>query len=284
MGYEDQLDDNRDEHSVPTARPVLYGPQGADDAMLLRGQDQTSARWDIFWLILWAGSTYLLMSLVVGLFILPPDTGDASSDTGDVSSRLNLGFTLVWGLLTMAGAMMIARLREQPLSSLGLTSHLWPLKGLLGIPGVLGAWASLLLVYLVFSLVAPEWAEGLVKNRERIMEHVPRLQPVTLCGVFLVVGVYEEVIFRGFLLTRLRRATGSVAAAVLLSAFLFAAPHMPTQQAITVVPLFLIGVLWGGLTWWQRSLVPAIVAHVVFNLAQILILFYGPIEPGGTAA
>ncbi len=284
MGYDDEFSQARGEPSVPTARPVLDGSEGTGDPMLLRNQDQTSARWDIFWLIFWAGSTYVFMSLVVGLFVAPPDARDSSSDTGELSSRLNLAFTLVWGLLTMAGAMMIARLREQPLSSLGLTSHLWPLKGLLGIPGVLGAWASLLLVYLVFSLAAPEWAEELVKNRERIMEHVPRLRPVTLCGVFLVVGVYEEVIFRGFLLTRLRRATGSISAAVILSALLFAAPHMPTQQAITVVPLFLIGVLWGALTWWQRSLVPAIVAHVVFNLAQVLILYYGPVESGATAA
>ena len=54
---------------------------------------------------------------------------------------------------------------------------------------------------------------------------VPRLHPLGYVGVAAMVGIYEEIVFRGFLMTRLRRATGSWFVAVLASTALFTSLH-----------------------------------------------------------
>ena len=234
--------------------------------MLVLGQDRASAWSDVVMLVVVAATAYFLTSLFVGLLIGPDPTG--------IGRAVHFGSTLVWGLLVMGFAISMARLRGQPLESLGLSLNEWWLQGLLGVSGAVAAWAILLGFWLVLVQVAPDWEEALRENPERITDQIPRLHPVWLCAVSLVVGMYEEVIFRGFILTRLRRATGSVVAAVMLSAVLFGLPHGATQVPITIIPILLIGVAWGVLTWWQRSLVPAIVAHTLFNLGQFIALYY----------
>ena len=66
--------------------------------------------------------------------------------------------------------------------------------------------------------------------------------------------------------------TGSWVAAVVLSSALFAAPHAVMQAAAIIIPLFFIAVLWCVVTMWRRSLVPAVVAHFVLNLVNLLFI------------
>jgi membrane protease YdiL (CAAX protease family) len=75
------------------------------------------------------------------------------------------------------------------------------------------------------------------------------------------VGVYEEVVFRGFLLGRLRVLSGSRALAVLISAVLFAAGH-GYQGTLGLVQTFAVGLVLGALAIARGSIWPTIVAHV----------------------
>jgi uncharacterized protein len=98
------------------------------------------------------------------------------------------------------------------------------------------------------------------------------LPAAALFPVALFVGVYEEIVFRGFLQSRLELAVGATAttgraraaAVVVLSALLFGVGH-GYQGAIGIVQTTAIGLVLGASTYWSRSLWPAVVAHVAID-------------------
>ena len=84
----------------------------------------------------------------------------------------------------------------------------------------------------------------------------------------------EEIVFRGILLSYVRRISRSWTVAIVVSSCVFALPHVFDQEAATCVPLFCVGGVWAIFTLWRRSLVPAIVGHTLFNFPQIIYLLY----------
>ncbi len=82
-----------------------------------------------------------------------------------------------------------------------------------------------------------------------------------LLAFALLPALCEELAFRGFLLSGLRRRFRP-RDAVLVSAFLFALYHM---NAFLFLPAFFLGVALGLLTLRSRSLLPAIALHFLHN-------------------
>jgi len=122
-------------------------------------------------------------------------------------------------------------------------------------------------------LLAPEDAP-----RQGIAEVADRLEGTLSRIVFvvLVVGlapVVEEIVFRGMLLARLRRAM-SPPAAIALSAAAFAVIHYVLDpDALFAVPgLFVIGVALAWLALRSGDLSAAIFVHVGVNLTGALVL------------
>jgi membrane protease YdiL (CAAX protease family) len=118
----------------------------------------------------------------------------------------------------------------------------------------------------------PALIDQMTENAERLMRLMPRLHLLTFGGVALTVGVYEELVFRGFLMPRLRRATGSWTAAVVISTILFTIPHWIDQTTVALVPVAILSVVFSLLTIWRKSLVPAIMGHFLFDWAQFVAL------------
>jgi membrane protease YdiL (CAAX protease family) len=92
--------------------------------------------------------------------------------------------------------------------------------------------------------------------------------------VTLLIGLWEELVFRGFLMPRLRRATGSWAIAVLLSTAVFAALHVIDQVPAALVLVTVLSLMFSLVTIWRRSIVPAVVAHALFDLGVFMTLYY----------
>jgi sodium transport system permease protein len=74
-------------------------------------------------------------------------------------------------------------------------------------------------------------------------------------------AVCEELVFRGFVLTGLRRRFRPVTA-VLISSFLFAVAHMNVFQ---LLPTFVLGVVLGTLVVRSGSVLPGMVFHLLHN-------------------
>ena len=91
--------------------------------------------------------------------------------------------------------------------------------------------------------------------------------------LFLVValtpGICEEVLFRGFLFRFFERY-GS-AKAIVISAALFAVFHL---DPFRLLPVFLLGMLLGYLTYRSKSLITSMLSHTVNNALAIFLVTY----------
>ncbi|MDO5714816.1 MAG: CPBP family intramembrane metalloprotease [Tissierellia bacterium] len=83
----------------------------------------------------------------------------------------------------------------------------------------------------------------------------------------IIPGICEEIFFRGVLLQWYRQL-GRVSA-IFLSGFLFAIFHFNLQNFIS--PL-LLGILLGSIMWWTGSVIYAMEAHIIHNIAGIMFL------------
>jgi len=92
---------------------------------------------------------------------------------------------------------------------------------------------------------------------------------LTLFAFCLVAPVAEEIFFRGFLYTALRPHLGARWAAVITAAF-FATAH-----AVSIVPLFVMGLLFAYVRERTDRLWCPIVIHIVNNSLACLQVFLG---------
>jgi sodium transport system permease protein len=77
----------------------------------------------------------------------------------------------------------------------------------------------------------------------------------------LMPAVFEELAFRGFILSGLRRRLGP-GSAILLSSCLFALYHMNVFQ---LLPAFLLGTVLALLALWSGSILPGMLFHCLYN-------------------
>lgn len=84
-------------------------------------------------------------------------------------------------------------------------------------------------------------------------------------SVFVAAPIVEEFVFRALIMTKLRREV-STAAAIIVSAILFALIHAMAGGVITVVHAFLGGLIFALSYVKTRSLFPAIAAHIFGNI------------------
>ena len=95
--------------------------------------------------------------------------------------------------------------------------------------------------------------------------------PQILLAAFLVavVAVAEETIFRGYLILRFKTLSTSSTAAVVLSAFIFSLGH-GYEGSAGVVTVGVIGLFFGLIYLWRRSLVPTMVMHFLLDFVGIV--------------
>jgi uncharacterized protein len=100
-----------------------------------------------------------------------------------------------------------------------------------------------------------------------------RGHPATIFFIALTAGVTEELIFRGYLLTRLSQLFKNNAVAILLSSLLFALLHYKYGSYRELIFTFLIGALFSVYYLEYRNIKALIVVHFLIdfinmNLAQ----------------
>ncbi len=110
--------------------------------------------------------------------------------------------------------------------------------------------------------------------RSRMLEDfgtlISEMSGLTLVGAVLVIGlgpgIGEELLFRGYIQTRLRRRWGP-GWAILLTSILFGVMHIDPVQGTFAMG---VGFFLGYLTERTGSLWPAMVCHTVNNMVSIL--------------
>jgi hypothetical protein len=248
------------------------------------------AHWAIA--IAWFFLAFFLFQLVGGItsaIVLLPEIMEVMQQGGDIQavfsdnlSKVFIGNTTGQFLIIGLASYSIAKLHAIPGNHLEFlrlqtSKNVWrvtlitailvfafmPLNGFLG-------WLN----YLVFdSLVQAfpslNWfVEMQDTMAETIKGFISSENAVILAflHIGIVPAIFEEVMFRGYLLRALEKSWGIIAA-ILVSGFLFGAYHV---QPSNFIPLTMLGILFGYITYVSRSLIPAMIAHLLNNGGQVI--------------
>ncbi len=199
-----------------------------------------------------------------------------------------LGFsTPIVSALGLAAVMLLATalfVRDDTSwrESLGLQRQ--PLAAVLGrsFLGFLGTYAvNMLLMSIALTFIAPEDLAGVAATRVTRLEPLANLPGGAILPLAAFVALWEETVFRGFLLGRLRAAIPSRdtrgarrrrdALAVLVAALFFGLGH-GYQGGLGLAQTTLAGVALGALAIWSRGIWPAIGAHLAIDAIGLVAL------------
>jgi membrane protease YdiL (CAAX protease family) len=166
---------------------------------------------------------------------------------------------IVAELMLVVVAVVGMRMQGLPVAALGLARA--DLR-YVGAAILIGASVWYLNLSLIELLPLPD---GGVKTLQDIVDG-PHLV-LAVFALAVLPAICEELIFRGILVRSL--ATRFVpAAAVVISALVFAAYHLSVLQ---LIPTFTLGVLAGAMTLRAHSVIPAMTAHMINNAIAILV-------------
>ena len=251
-----------------------------------RPSQRTWPTWVSMFLILPLGSiTFSVVALLLGALVCGADLTDQGGMEkwiGEISSSpAGILILIAPGqLFLLALSVGVAVPSPDPLSKrLGLVRPRISPRTLvllcLGTPVV--QLVSLLFASIFFDLNEPsehmEMLGGLFTGQEGVVG-------VSLLILFAAVmpGLTEELFFRGYVRVGLERRFG-FAVAIFVPALIFAFIHGDPMHATAVLPL---GLWFGCLAWWSRSVIPSIIAHFVNNLFAIFNARYATaLEEGG---
>ena len=162
---------------------------------------------------------------------------------------------VLW-FLTAVLILYVLKVERRPLASIGLKKPTWK-TWVFGILGGIVMVAGMATIYLV---VFP--ALG-VSSTESTMQAILATPFWLRFMVVVRAAVFEEVLFRGFMIERLVEITGSRALAGIISAVVFTLMHLGSWGWIHI-PIAACGALVLTLLYlWRRDLVSNMVAHFV---------------------
>jgi uncharacterized protein len=248
---------------------------------LIKGkQSILSQNSDLTWLTLWDGET-ILQVFVVGFFLMGqiivpllvagiisflkiPISGD---------TRTQAFFILINYVFLSSGALLVLYFsirRFFPLPEgwfrINFGSGKWIFWGI-------GGYCVAVPVVLIVSLVNQQIWQG-QGGSNPILQLALQNQDSLALGIFfftaaIAAPLFEEFLFRGFLLPSLTRYL-PVWGAIVLSSFLFAAAHLSLSE---IIPLFFLGCILGVVYTRSRNLLSSMLLHSLWNSGTLLALF-----------
>lgn len=96
-----------------------------------------------------------------------------------------------------------------------------------------------------------------------------KTNPFLLMYTAITAGVTEELIFRGYLLPRLKILLKSPFLAIFISALIFSLAHFQYGTIINVVAPFIIGLALAFYYWEYRNIKIIIIFHILWDLAGL---------------
>jgi len=139
-----------------------------------------------------------------------------------------------------------------------------------------GAGAGCLMVAVTYLLYPPlaRLSPLIATGTARLYASFRALPPVIASLALLPVIIGEELVWRGVVQTELVRRIGPWRG-VILAALAYALAHAPLGSPLLVAVALLCGMAWGTLRAVSGSLVPSLLAHLVWDL---LVLLWLPLD------
>lgn len=293
--FDDIPDSTHSDSPAIQARPISASPGGFLVArrvspLLLPGYSRVAALVDIIVF----SAPFIILALVVHFSLSAAELPVASDSAEHVNTEsyeqsnegsgqetradtdrsggalFNLGLTLFLGLGSAGFVLLLLLFRRQRVETIGLTMRNLRVDLLWSLVVLVAMYAAHLFPALSMMLLFPDTWSQFSENAEQIDAFMPDIAWPYYLLLFGSVSLYEEVVFRGLLLTRIRCLVTRWWAAVPICALVFALLHLGMQNAVALPSLFSLGCVLSVFTIWRRSLTPAIVGHCLFNTSQIL--------------
>ncbi|CAD5980746.1 hypothetical protein PCC9214_04699 [Planktothrix tepida] len=248
---------------------------------LLKGKSSILAtNMDVAWLIPWNGET-ILQVFVVGFALLGqlfiPLTlraifQELNIQPSSFEIRTQAVYILITYLLLMIGGFSVLYFSIKPYFPLPEGWFTLNFKGNWFLWGLGGYFVALPLVILV-SLINQKLWDGQGGSNPLLPIALESRDSVALTIFFITASIaapiFEEIMFRGFLLPSLTRYL-PLGSAIILSGFLFAAAHLNISE---VLPLMTLGIVLGFVYTRSRNLLASMFMHGLWNSGTLLSLY-----------
>lgn len=166
--------------------------------------------------------------------------------------------------------------------SLGLAPRRWARDVGLGLVAVLPAHLATAIVsgaaVAIVLFAGGTSLEALYQAKQPMVNAVGSVSPASVLPFAAFVAVYEEIVFRGFLLGRLVSLLRSLPAAIAVNALVFGSLHYFSQGWLGLVQTAALGAILAGLAVWRRTIWPAIACHAGIDTVGIsLVILLKPL-------
>lgn len=175
---------------------------------------------------------------------------------------------LMTGTLSLAMVAWLVRRRGQSWSAIGLGSAPTRVAILTGLAFVPLCYLAGGIANVVYTLASRRDIFDAATERAEFFSTFSQTSLAVVLPVSLFVGVYEEILFRGFLLGRVRTITGSTPIAVALTTVIFGSLHF-SQGIMGMVQTGVVGGILAIVVVRTRSLWSAIVAHATIDALSL---------------
>jgi hypothetical protein len=230
-------------------------------AVLATNREQ---RWNVPWNgeVVW--QVLIVGFFFVGQFVIPLLLSASGLSFATTSSRLRAVYSMVYYLLMSAGgiAVLVWSIREYlPLPEGWFRFKLvdkWPLWGW-------GGYLAVLPLMIGVSILNQQLWQGQGGSNPLLQTVLEEHDTLALTMFFLTASIaaplFEEVLFRGFLLPSLTRYV-PVWGAIGLSSLIFATAHLSLSE---VLPLTVLGIALGFIYTRSRNLLAPMLLHSTWN-------------------
>ena len=184
--------------------------------------------------------------------------------TDDYISESYILGELGWWLAAALIILFVTQVEKRPLSSIGLKA---PAPGSLGVAAI--AFSVAVFLVGIFSIASQFLGVDFTSTQENLQGSSSAPFWVILLSLTRA-GIVEELLFRGFFLSRSVEAGAPHWAALLLSTGLFVAPHFLFWGGAHLIIVVAAGLAFGTVFLWKRDLAACVLAHIGFNLFGVV--------------
>ncbi|AFZ45709.1 Abortive infection protein [Halothece sp. PCC 7418] len=226
---------------------------------------ETPWNWEITWQVLIVGFFF------IGQILLPLVIGIAGISPTGWGIKGKAIFVLVTYILMSAGGLGVLYFSIR--DYFPLPEGWFQLKGNNWIVWGIGGYLVAIPIVVIVSILNQQIWQGQGGSNPLLFLAVQAQDPVALLIFFstaaIAAPIFEEIIFRGFLLPSLTRYI-PVWSAIVLSSLLFSIAHLSLSE---VLPLTALGLVLGVVYTRSRNILASMVVHSLWNSGTLLSLF-----------
>lgn len=206
---------------------------------------------------------FIVAELAVVILNLLPTTADPRWRQVAMSGAI--------GCASLCACILIVFMRGHGAASIGWTGRHFFTNIAIGIGALILLYIACMALVLCIMLIMPELLAGPSTAQQAIEAVFPPMRPAWVVSMMFFVALWEEIAFRGLVLTRTFALLRRWWLAIPVASVIFGLPHY-YQGPVAVVFTTILGAIMACLFVWRRSLVPAITLHWLHDVIFFLLL------------